>query len=44
MELGGADGMDNIWPECGPADVTFRERYFKQKDLVGDYLAAKVRS
>jgi hypothetical protein len=44
LELGGADGMGNIWPECGPADVALRERYFKQKDLVEDYLAAKVRS
>ena len=44
LELGGADGMGNIWPECGPADVTLRERYFKQKDLVENYLAAKVRS
>lgn len=32
LELGGAVGMGNIWPECGPADVTLRERYFKQKD------------
>jgi hypothetical protein len=44
LELGGADGMGNIWPECGPADVALRERYFKQKDLVENYLAAKVRS
>jgi hypothetical protein len=44
LELGGADGMGNIWPECGPADVALRERYFKQKDLVENYLAARVRS
>jgi hypothetical protein len=44
LQLGGADGMGNIWPECGPADVSLRERYFKQKDLVENYLAAKVRS
>ena len=44
LELGGADGMGNIWPEWGPADVSLRERYFKQKDLVENYLAAKVRS
>lgn len=43
LELGGADGMGNIWPECGPDSVTLRRRYFKQKDIVENYLAAKVR-
>lgn len=43
LELGGADGLGNIWPECGPDDVTLRERYFKQKDIVENYLAAKVK-
>lgn len=44
LELGGADGMGNLWPQCGPEDVTLRARYFKQKDIVENYLAAKVRS
>ena len=44
LELGGADGMGNIWPECGPDSVTLRRRYFKQKDIVENYLAAKVRA
>ncbi len=44
LELGGADTLDNIWPECGPDEATLNERYFKQKDLVENYLAAKVRS
>lgn len=44
LELGGADGMGNIWPQCGPQDVTLRARYFKQKDIVENYLAARVRS
>jgi hypothetical protein len=44
LELGGADTLDNIWPQCGPPGVTLRQRYFKQKDLVEDYLAAQVRS
>ncbi|MGI4829495.1 MAG: hypothetical protein ACRYFU_15060 [Janthinobacterium lividum] len=44
LELGGADGMGNIWPQCGPQDVTLRARYFKQKDIVEDYLAARVRA
>lgn len=43
LELGGADGLGNIWPECGPDDVLLRERYFKQKDVVENYLAAKVK-
>lgn len=44
LELGGADGLGNIWPQCGPDSTELRNRYFKQKDLVEDYLAAKVRS
>ena len=44
LELGGADGMGNIWPQCGPEDVALRDRFFKQKDIVENYLAAKVRA
>ena len=44
LELGGADGMGNIWPQCGPGDVVLRARFFKQKDIVEDYLAARVRA
>lgn len=44
LELGGADGLGNIWPECGPSDVALRERYFKMKDRVENYLASEVRS
>ncbi len=44
IELGGADTLDNIWPQCGPDAVTLRERYFKQKDLVENYLAAQVKA
>lgn len=44
LELGGADGLGNIWPQCGPDDVALRQRYFKQKDIVENYLAAKVRA
>lgn len=43
LELGGADTLDNIWPECGPAGATLRRRYFKQKDKVENYLAKMVR-
>ena len=44
LELGGADGLGNIWPECGPSGVALRERYFKLKDRVENYLAEEVRS
>ncbi|HEY2860151.1 MAG TPA: hypothetical protein VGJ21_17160 [Terracidiphilus sp.] len=44
LELGGADGMGNIWPECGPDGVTLKQRYFKQKDEVENYLAEEVRA
>jgi hypothetical protein len=44
LELGGADTLDNIWPQCGPNDVELNERYFKQKDLVENYLAAQVKA
>ncbi|HXW23574.1 MAG TPA: hypothetical protein VEK73_02415 [Xanthobacteraceae bacterium] len=44
LELGGADGLDNIWPQCGPDGVTLDERYFKQKDKVENYLAEMVKA
>jgi hypothetical protein len=44
LELGGADTLENIWPQCGPDKVTLRQRYFKQKDAVENYLAAQVRA
>jgi hypothetical protein len=44
LELGGADGLGNIWPECGPDAVTLNQRYFKQKDHVENYLADQVKS
>lgn len=43
LELGGADSLDNIWPQCGPSGVVLRERYFKEKDAVENYLAKQVR-
>lgn len=42
LELGGADSLDNIWPQCGPAGVALNARYFKRKDKVENYLAAMV--
>jgi hypothetical protein len=43
LELGGADTVDNIWPQCGPNDVALAQRYFKIKDSVENYLAVQVR-
>jgi hypothetical protein len=43
LELGGADTVDNIWPQCGPNDVLLAQRYFKIKDSVENYLAVQVR-
>jgi hypothetical protein len=43
LELGGADTLDNIWPQCGPDGVALSERYFKRKDGVENFLARQVR-
>jgi hypothetical protein len=43
LELGGADTLDNIWPQCGPAGVILKQRYFKIKDSVENYLAVQVK-
>jgi len=44
LEIGGADTVDNIWPQCGPDGVALNARYFKVKDKVENYLAAQVRA
>lgn len=44
LELGGADGMGNIWPECGPDGAPLADRNFKIKDRVENYLADEVKS
>jgi hypothetical protein len=43
LELGGADTVDNIWPQCGPDGVALARRFFKVKDSVENYLAVQVR-
>jgi hypothetical protein len=43
LELGGADTIENIWPQCGPENVALIHRYFKQKDIVENFLARQVR-
>ena len=44
LELGGADGLGNIWPQCGPSDTVLKDRYFKVKDRVENYLADEVKA
>jgi hypothetical protein len=44
LELGGADTLDNIWPQCGPSEVSLSQRFFKEKDGVENYLAKLVRN
>jgi hypothetical protein len=43
LELGGANGTDNIWPLCGPPDVMQSARYFNDKDKVDRYLVMMVK-
>lgn len=43
LELGGADTLDNIWPQCGPPNVALSERFFKRKDAVENFLAKQVK-
>jgi len=33
LELGGADTLDNIWPQCGPPGVALNDRFFKMKEI-----------
>jgi hypothetical protein len=44
LELGGADTLDNIWPQCGPSKAVLAKRFFKQKDTVENYLAWLVKN
>lgn len=44
LELGGADGLGNMWPQCGPDSADLNQRYFRVKDRVERYLAAEVGS
>ncbi len=40
LEMGGADSLDNIWPQCGQAPTG--KNYKDIKDQVESYLAIKV--
>jgi hypothetical protein len=44
LEAGGADSLDNIWPQCGPSGATGSKVYFRQKDQVEHYIAAQVKA
>lgn len=44
LEMGGADTLDNIWPQCGPSGVALAARYFKAKDTVENFLTAMVKA
>lgn len=44
LELGGSDGLANIWPQCGPDGVALQKRYFRIKDRVENYLAREVKA
>lgn len=44
LEIGGADTLDNIWPQCGPPGVALPQRFFKVKDTVENFLAMQVRA
>lgn len=43
LKLGGADTLDNVWPQCGPKKGPVWKRSFMRKDLVENYLAKQVR-
>jgi hypothetical protein len=44
LELGGADTINNIFPQCGPQGVQLKQRYFKKKDAVENWLAKQVKA
>jgi hypothetical protein len=44
LELGGADTLDNIYPQCGPLGAPLEARFFKRKDTVENYLAWAVKT
>jgi len=44
LELGGADTLENLWPQCGPNKAALAKRFFKQKDSVENFLAREVKA
>ena len=43
LQLGGADTLENLWPQCGRANVALPKRSFKRKDDVENYLARQIK-
>jgi hypothetical protein len=43
LELGGADSLANIWPQCGRFAYGKSGTFFHQKDIVENYLAYAVK-
>jgi hypothetical protein len=44
LELGGADSLDNIWPQCGPVEAQGLKIHFKEKDKVESYFTTLVKT
>ena len=44
LELGGADTLDNFWPQCDPTGAPLPQRFFKEKEFVENYLANQIKS
>ena len=44
LELGGADTLDNFWPQCDPIGAPLPQRFFKEKEFVENYLANQIKS
>jgi hypothetical protein len=43
LEIGGADTLDNIWPQCGPPGSKGEARDFRKKDKIEQFLGRQVR-
>ena len=44
LQLGGADTLDNLWPQCGPNGVPLPKRHFKLKDDVENFIARQIKA
>jgi hypothetical protein len=44
LQLGGADTLENLWPQCGPPGVVLNKRHFKIKDNVEGFLARQIKA
>jgi len=44
LQLGGADTLENLWPQCGPPRTALAKRHFKLKDDVENFLARQIKA